>query len=109
MIAVLIGIQFCDLSLRSRCLLVLASLSMLAGMAMLVLAPDPAVRLMQVWLLAIVLLGLYWLSFLMDFRARLARSQLLVASLFALLPWVLVIALILGYPQILFPSGTPAP
>ena len=104
----LIGIQFSDLSLRSRLLLVMASLGVLAGMGMFLLAPEPAVRLLQAWLLAIVLLGLYWLSFLLDFRARLGRGQLVVASLFALLPWVLVIALVFSFPQILF-FGRPAP
>ncbi len=97
----LIGIQLSDLSRRSRWLLALATLVFAAGLAMLVLAPEPAVRLLRVWLAAVVALGLYWVSFLLDFRGRLGGGQLVVASLFALLPWILVLALLLGYPQIL--------
>jgi hypothetical protein len=66
------------------------------------------VQLLRVWLFAIVALGVYWLSFLKDFRGRLNRSQTLVASLFALLPWILVIVIVLGYPQILLPAAAPA-
>lgn len=105
----LIGIQWSDLSLRSRCLLVVASLGILASLGFQFLAPEPVVRLMQAWLATIVLLGVYWLSFLADFRARLAGGQLVVASLFALLPWILVIALVLAYPQVLFPARVLAP
>ena len=103
----LIGIQLSDLSRRSRWLLAIASLAFLAGLAMLFLAPEPAVRLLRLWLFAIVALGLYWLSFLKDFRGRLNRSQTLVASLFGLLPWILVLVIVFGYPQILI-AGTGA-
>jgi hypothetical protein len=97
----LIGIQLSDLSRRSRWLLLIASLAFAAGLALLVLAPEPPVRLLRVWLGAVIALGLYWVSFLLDFRGRLRGGQLAVASLFALLPWFLVIALVLGFPQIL--------
>lgn len=97
----LIGIQLSDLGRRSRWLLLLASLAFAAGLALLLIAPEPPVRLIRVWLVAVVALGLYWVSFLLDFRGRLRGGQLLVASLFALLPWILVIVLVLGYPQIL--------
>ena len=101
----LIGIQLSDLSQRSRWLLALASLAFAIGLGMLVLAPEPPVRLMRVWLGAVVALGLYWVSFLLDFRGRLGGAQLVVASLFALLPWILVLVLLLGFPQILL-AGT---
>lgn len=97
----LIGIQLSDLSRRSRWLLLLATLAFAAGLALLALAPEPATRLLQVWLGAVVALGLYWVSFLLDFRGRLQGGQLVVASLFALLPWILVIVLVLGFPQLL--------
>ena len=97
----LIGIQLSELSRRSRWLLLLATLAFAAGLAMLAFAPEPAARLLRVWLAAVVALGLYWLSFLLDFRGRLQGGQLVVASLFALLPWILVIALVLGFPQVL--------
>ena len=97
----LIGIRLSDLSRRSRWLLALASLLFVAGIALYLFAPAPVVRLLRVWLLAVVALGLYWLSFLADFRGRLNRGQALVASLFALLPWVLVLVIVLGYPRLL--------
>jgi hypothetical protein len=101
----LIGIQLSDLSRRSRWLLLLATLTFAAGLAMLALAPEPAARLLQVWLAAVVALGLYWVSFLLDFRGRLQGGQLVVASLFALLPWILVIVLVVGFPQVLLGSA----
>lgn len=104
----LIGIQLSDLSRRSRWLLAIASLAFLAGLAMTIAAPEPAVRLLRLWLLAVIALGAYWLSFLLDFRGRLSRSQTIVASLFALLPWILVLAIVLGYPQILVPTAAAA-
>lgn len=103
----LIGIQLSDLSRRTRWLLVLASLAFAAGLAVWWLAPEPAVRLIRVWLFAIIALGAYWLSFLVDFRGRLSRGQTLVATLFALLPWILVITIVIGFPQILL-AGTGA-
>lgn len=97
----LIGIELSDLSRRSRWLLLIASCAFLAGIAMWAFAPEPAVRLLRVWLFAIVALGVYWVSFLMDFRGRLSTPQTIVATLFALLPWFLVIAIVLGFPQLL--------
>jgi hypothetical protein len=97
----LIGIQLSDLSRRTRWLLVLATVAFVAGLAVWWLAPEPPVRLIRVWLGAIVALGIYWLSFLVDFRGRLGRGQTIVATLFALLPWILVIAIVVGFPQIL--------
>lgn len=103
----LIGIELSELGRRSRWLLLLASLAFAGALAMLAVAPEPPVRLVRAWLVAVVLLGLYWLSFLVDFRGRLRGGQLVVASLFALLPWILVIVLVLGFPQILL-AGTGA-
>ena len=100
----LIGIQLSDLSRRSRWLLAGASLAFLACLGMLFVAPEPAIRLMRIALLAVVALGAYWVSFLLDFRGRLNRSQVIVATLFALLPWILVIVIVVGFPQILLPA-----
>ena len=103
----LIGIELSDLSRRSRWLLAIATLGILAGLSLLFVAPEPTLRLLRVWLFAVVALGVYWVSFLMDFRGRLSRSQSIVATLFALLPWILVIVIVLGYPQILLTAPTP--
>jgi hypothetical protein len=100
----LIGIQLSDLSRRSRWLLGAASLAFLACLTLFFVAPEPAVRLMRIALLAVVALGAYWVSFLLDFRGRLNRSQVIVATLFALLPWILVIIIVVGFPQILMPT-----
>lgn len=105
----LIGVRLSDLGLRSKLLLGVATLAFLAGLCVLVFAPQASVRLLQVWLFAIVALGAYWLSFLADLRGRLARGQLLLASLFALLPWILVVAVVLRLPQVLFAGPVPAP
>ena len=96
----LIGIRLSDLGRRSRWLLALASVAFAATIVLWLLAPAPSVRLLQAWLLAVVLLGLYWLSFLADFRARLGGAQLVVATLFALLPWILVLAIVFAFPQV---------
>jgi hypothetical protein len=104
----LIGIQLSDLSRRSRWLLAIASLAFFAGVAMLFFAPEPSIRLLRLWLFAVVALGVYWLSFLVDFRGRLNRSQTIVATLFALLPWILVIVIVLGFPQILLTGAASA-
>lgn len=101
----LIGIQLSELSRRSRWLLAIASVALLGATATLFVAPEPSVRLLRLWLLAVVALGVYWLSFLVDFRGRLNRGQSIVASLFALLPWVLVIVIVFGYPQVLVPEA----
>jgi len=97
----LIGITLSDLSRRSRWLLVIAGLTLLAALTMQLLASDSVGRVLQLWLLAVIALGLYWLSFLVDFRGRLRRGQMLIATLFALLPWVMVVVIVLGYPQLL--------
>lgn len=101
----LIGIQLSDLSRRSRWLLLAATLAFAAGAALYLLAPEPGVRLLRVWLGAVLALGAYWLSFLVDFRERLTRAQTVVASLFALLPWILVILIVLAFPQILLSAS----
>ena len=100
----LIGIQLSDLSRRSRWLLAGASVAFLACLTLLFVAPEPAIRLMRIALLAVVALGAYWVSFLLDFHGRLNRSQVIVATLFALLPWILVIVIVVGFPQILMPT-----
>ena len=100
----LIGIQLSDLSRRSRWLLAGASVAFLACLTLLFVAPEPAIRLMRIALLAVVALGAYWVSFLLDFRGRLNRSQVIVATLFALLPWIRVIVIVVGFPQILMPT-----
>ncbi len=105
----LIGVRLSDLSRRSRWLLGIATLAFLAGLLVLMLAPEASVRLLQVWLFAVIALGAYWVSFLADFRGRLARSQVIVATLFALLPWILVIVVVLRFPQVLFAGPVPAP
>lgn len=102
----LIGIQLSDLSRRSRWLLALASLAFLACLVLLFVAPEPALRLLRVALFAVVALGAYWVSFLLDFRGRLNRSQMIVATLFALLPWLLVIVIVVGFPQILLATAS---
>lgn len=105
----LIGVRLSDLSRRSRWLLAFATLAFAAGLALVLFAPHASLRVLQVWLLAVVALGAYWLSFLADFRGRLGRGQTLVASLFALLPWVLVIVVVVRLPQVLFAGPVPAP
>ncbi|MDO5506230.1 MAG: hypothetical protein Q4F49_08085 [Pseudoxanthomonas suwonensis] len=102
----LIGIELSDLSRRSRWLMLLAMLAFGAGLALYFLAPEPATRLLRVWLLAILLLGGYWVSFLVDTSARLRTGQLLLASAFGILAWLLVAAIVLLYPQLLFGIGT---
>ncbi len=105
----MIGVRLSDLSARSRWLLGIATFAFLAGLVVLMLTPDASVRLLQVWLFAIVALGAYWMSFLADFRGRLGRAQTVVATLFALLPWILVIVVVLRFPQVLFFGPVPAP
>lgn len=102
----LIGIHLSDLSLRSKLLLVVATALLAAGVATWLWVPAGPAWPLTLWLLAIVVLGLYWLSFLLDFRGRLARSQALLATAFALLPWVLVLVVVLAF--LLLPSSRPA-
>ena len=101
----LIGTRLSDLGRRSRWLLAIASLSVLAALAATFLAPQSPRWILRLWLLAILLLGGYWLSFLADLRGRLGTWQLALASLFGLLAWLLVLAMLLLWPQLL--TGTP--
>ncbi len=102
----LIGIRLSDLSLRSKVLLAVATLLLAAGVAAWLLIPAKPAWPLSLWLLAIIVLGLYWLSFLLDFRGRLSRSQALLASAFALLPWVMVLVVVLAF--LTMPSSHPA-
>ena len=77
----LIGIEYSQLGRRTRFLLLVA-----AGAVLYFWQPDPPERLLRVGLLTILVLGAYWLSFLSEFRGRLDRSQVLVASALGLLP-----------------------
>lgn len=104
----LIGFQLSDLGRRSKILLSIATLALLAGLLLLFVQPDPPERLLRIWLLAVIALGAYWLSFLAEFRDRLGRAQILLASVFGLLPWLLVLVLVVGYPQLVVALLTPA-
>jgi len=97
----LIGFQLSDLSRRSKLLLALATALLAGGVLLAWLQPEPATRLLRVFLLAILALGAYWLSFLADAGPRLSRLQMVVATVFGLVPWVLVLVLVLAYPQLL--------
>lgn len=101
----LVGVRLSDLSRRSRWLLAAAALAFFAAVALSVFAPGAAIGVLRAWLLAVVVLGLYWVSFLADARGRLGTGQMVLASLFALLPWILVVAIVLAFPQILLPSA----
>lgn len=102
----LIGTELSDLSRRSKVLMALAMLAFVAGLALYFVAPEPAARLLRVWLVAIMLLGSYWVSFLLDVSHRLPKSQLFLASAFGLLAWGLVIAMVVMFPQLLLGIGT---
>lgn len=104
----LIGIRLSDLGRRSRWLLAIATLAFAGGLVLMWLAPGNSLRLLQAWLFAIIALGGYWLSFLADFRGRLSRTQVLLATAFALLPWIVVIAVVLRFPQVLFFGPVPS-
>lgn len=95
----LIGIRYSELSRRSRVLLLLAAalLALAAGLHW--FAPEPPERFLRITLLAVLVLGAYWLSFLADFRGRLQRAQVLVATALGLLPWLLVLVLVLRFPR----------
>lgn len=101
----LIGVELGDLSRRSRWLLVAATLLFVIGLGLYFFAPEPATRLIRAWLLAILVLGSYWVSFLVDMNGKLERGQLLLASAFGLLAWGLVIAMVLLVPELLFGAG----
>lgn len=95
----LIGIQYSELSPRSRVLLVLAGALIMLAALLYWFAPAPPERFLRITLLAILMLGAYWLSFLADFRGRLRRSQIFVATALGLLPWLLVLLLVMLFPQ----------
>ncbi|MGI8560569.1 MAG: hypothetical protein ACR2J7_03865 [Luteimonas sp.] len=95
----LIGTQYTELSRRSRVLLLLSGALIALAAALYWFAPEPPERFLRITLLAILGLGAYWLSFLADFRGRLRRTQIFVATLLGLLPWMLVLALVLLFPH----------
>jgi len=95
----LIGIEFSELGRRSKVLLVVSGVLVALGLALYWWRPEPPERLMRIGLLSVLALGAYWLSFLSDFRGRLTRSQIFVATALGLLPWLLVLVLALAYPQ----------
>jgi hypothetical protein len=95
----LIGTQYSELSRRSRVLLVLAGTLIALAAGLYGFAPEPPERFLRITLLAILVLGAYWLSFLADFRGRLKRTEIFVATLLGLLPWLLVLSLVMLFPQ----------
>ncbi|CAN5610338.1 hypothetical protein BH23PSE2_BH23PSE2_07040 [soil metagenome] len=95
----LIGIEYAELGRRSRVLLLLAGALIALAAGLYWFAPEPPQRFLRTTLLAILVLGAYWLSFLADFRGRLKRSQVFVATALGLLPWFLVLMLVLLFPQ----------
>lgn len=104
----LIGIQFSELSARSKALLIVAEVLVVGGVAVWLLAPQQQVWMLRFGLLAVLAFGGYWLSFLDDFRGRLDRGQIALASALGLLPWVLVVVLAVAYPQwlmLMLPRG----
>lgn len=101
----LIGIQFSELSSRSKALLVVATLLLVGGVVAHLALAAPAAWTLTFWLLTVLVLGMYWLSFLMDFRGRLTRPQMVLATAFALLPWLLVLGVVVGF--LLLTSGHP--
>jgi hypothetical protein len=96
----LIGFGLSDLGWRSKLLLALAVLLLVVALAVQWLAPEPPLRVMRLFLLAIVALGAYWLSFLADAGPRLGRVQAAVAAAMGLLPWILVLALLFTWPEL---------
>jgi hypothetical protein len=96
---VLIGVHLSDLGSRSRWLLAVASLLFCIALAATFLIPQSPLWILRAWLLAILFLGGYWLSFLADLRGRLGAWQLALASLFGVLAWLLVLAMLLLWPR----------
>jgi hypothetical protein len=102
---VLVGVRLSDLGRRSRWLLAIASLLFFVALAATYAIPQSPLWILRSWLLAILFLGGYWLSFLADLRGRLRAWQLALASLFGVLAWILVVAMLLLWPQLL--AGAP--
>jgi hypothetical protein len=98
---VLIGIRLSDLGRRSRWLLAISSALFFLALAGTFFIPQSPLWLLRAWLLAIAFLGGYWLSFLDDLRGRLGTWQLALASLFGVLAWILVVTILLLWPQLL--------
>ena len=97
----LIGTRLSDLGGRSRWLLAIASLLFFIALAATFLSPQSVLWMLRAWLLAILFLGGYWLSFLFDLRGRLGTWQLALASAFGVLAWILVVVMLLLWPQLL--------
>ena len=97
----LIGTRLSDLGGRSRWLLAIASLLFFIALAATFLIPQSVLWMLRAWLLAILFLGGYWLSFLVDLRDRLDTWQLALASAFGVLAWILVVVMLLLWPQVL--------
>lgn len=97
----LIGTRLSDLGGRSRWLLAIASLLFFIALAATFLIPQTVLWMLRAWLLAILFLGGYWLSFLFDLRGRLGTWQLALASAFGVLAWILVVVMLLLWPQLL--------
>jgi hypothetical protein len=102
---VLVGVRLSDLGRRSRWLLAVASLLFFIALAATYVIPQSPLWILRSWLLAILFLGGYWLSFLADLRGRLRAWQLALASVFGMLAWLLVLAMLLLRPQLL--AGAP--
>ncbi|MGH8033077.1 MAG: hypothetical protein ACREO8_12125 [Luteimonas sp.] len=94
---VLIGIRFSELSTRSKSLLGVATLLLAAGAVAHWTRAASTAWTLTLWLLTVLVLGVYWLSFLVDFRGRLTRPQIVLATAFALLPWLLVLGIVIGF------------
>ena len=97
----LIGVRLSDLGHRSRWLLAIASALFFVAVVATFFIPQSPLWMLRAWLLAILFLGSYWLSFLVDLRGRLGPGQLALASLFGVLAWILVVAMVLLWPQLL--------
>jgi hypothetical protein len=98
---VLVGVHLSDLGRRSKWLMAIASALFLVALVATFVVPQSPLWILRLWLLAILFLGGYWLSFLADLRGRLGTWQLALASLFGLLAWLLVLAMLLLWPQLL--------
>jgi hypothetical protein len=97
----LIGVRLSDLGRRSKWLLAIASLLFAIALIATFVIPQSTLWMLRAWLLAILFLGGYWISFLADLRGRLGTWQLALASAFGLLAWILVVAMLLLWPQLL--------